>query len=108
MMEYLLTTRKELLALTGKETDQLFVSIGRSERFNNMMVYLLKRLHQINKKVTSAKQLKASVIVHWLKLYNLRQVQYMAGHQYVSSTESFLINDMDEMIEDIEKYHPID
>ncbi len=107
MMEYLITTRKELLQLTGKETNQLFISIGSSDRFNNMMVYLLKRLHQINRKVTSAKQLKASVIVHWLKLYNLRQVQYMAGHRYVSSTESFLINEMDEMIEDIEKYHPI-
>ncbi len=107
MMEYLLTTRKELLALTGKETSQLFISIGSSERFNNMMVYLLKKLHQINRKVTFAKQLKASVIVHWLKLYNLRQVQYMAGHRYVSSTESFLVNEMDEMIEDIEKYHPI-
>jgi site-specific recombinase XerD len=107
VMEYLLTTRKELLQLTNKETEQLFVSIGSSERVANIMSYLLKQLHQINKKVTSAKQLKASVIVHWLKLYNLRQVQYMAGHRYVSSTESFLVNEMDGMIEDIEKYHPI-
>jgi len=71
------------------------------------MGYLLKRLKRLNKKVASANQLKASVIVHWLKLYNLRQVQYMAGHRYVSSTESFLVNEMDGMIEDIEKYHPI-
>ena len=107
MMDYLLTTRKELLKLTGKETGQLFISIGASDRFQNMMVYLIKKLHAINPKVTSAKQLKASVIVHWLKLYNLRQVQYMAGHRYVSSTEGFLVNEMDGMIEDIEKYHPI-
>lgn len=107
MMEYLQTTRKELLQLTNKQTEQLFISIGTSERVANIMGYLLKRLNQLNKKVTSTKQLKASVIVHWLKLYNLRQVQYMAGHRYVSSTESFLINEMDEMIEDIEKYHPI-
>lgn len=107
VMEYLLTTRKELLQLTNKETEQLFISIGSSERVANIMSYLLKQLHQINKKVTSAKQLKASVIVHWLKLYNLRQVQYMAGHRYVSSTESFLVNEMDGMIEDIDKYHPI-
>jgi integrase/recombinase XerD len=66
----------------------------------------MERLHSINPKVLSARQLKASVIVHWLKLYNLRQVQYMAGHRYVSSTESFLVNEMDEMIGDIEKYHP--
>ncbi len=107
LMEYLHTTRKELLQLTNKATAQLFVSVGTSERVANIMGYLLKRLNQLNKKVTSIKQLKASVIVHWLKLYNLRQVQYMAGHRYVSSTESFLINEMDEMIEDIEKYHPI-
>ena len=107
VMEYILTTRKDFLQLTNKQTEQLFISIGTSERFNNIMVYLVKTLQQLNKKVTSAKQLKASVIVHWLKLYNLRQVQYMAGHRYVSSTESFLINEMDEMIEDIEKYHPI-
>jgi integrase/recombinase XerD len=107
MMEYLLTTRKELLQLTNKQTDQLFISIGTSERVANIMTYLVKRLNQLNKKVTSAKQLKASVIVHWLKLYNLIQVQYMAGHRYVSSAESFLINEMDEMIEDIDKYHPI-
>lgn len=107
LMEYLLTTRKEILQLANKQSEKLFISIGTSENFSNIMVRFIKRLQQLNKKVTSAKQLKASVIVHWLKLYNLREVQYMAGHRYVSSTESFLINEMDEMIEDIEKYHPI-
>jgi site-specific recombinase XerD len=107
VMEYLLTTRKELLQLTGKQSEHLFISIGTSERVANIMGYLVKRLNQLNKKVTSIKQLKASVIVHWLKLHNLRQVQYMAGHRYVSSTESFLVNEMEGMIEDIEKYHPI-
>lgn len=107
LMEYLLKTRNELLALTGKSSEQLFISIGSSEKFNNILHYLIKRLHLINVKVTLFKQLRASVIVHWLKLYNLRQVQYMAGHRYVSSTEQFLVNEMDGMIEDIDKYHPI-
>ena len=107
LMEYLLKTRNEILTLTGKSSDQLFISIGNSEKFNNILHYLIKRLHLINTKVTLFKQLRASVIVHWLKLYNLRQVQYMAGHRYVSSTEQFLVNEMDGMIEDIDKYHPI-
>jgi integrase/recombinase XerD len=122
VMEYLLTTRAALLQLRqrqfeaeggnhGKQSDvgteHLFISIGTSERIANMMAYFVKRLNQLNKNVTSVKQLKASVIVHWLKRYNLRQVQYMAGHRYVSSTESFLVNEMEGMMEDIEKYHPI-
>jgi site-specific recombinase XerD len=107
VMEYLTKTRNEILKLTNKESEQLFVSIGSSDKFNNILHYLIKSLQQINSKVTLFKQLRASVIVHWLKLYNLRQVQYMAGHRYVSSTEQFLVNEMDGMIEDIEKYHPI-
>ena len=107
VMEYLSKTRNEILQLTNKTSEQLFISIGSSEKFNNILHYLIKSLQQINPKVTQFKQLRASVIVHWLKLYNLRQVQYMAGHRYVSSTEQFLVNEMDGMIEDIEKYHPI-
>ena len=107
VMEYLSKTRNEILQLTNKTSEQLFISIGSSDKFNNILHYLIKSLQQINPKVTQFKQLRASVIVHWLKLYNLRQVQYMAGHRYVSSTEQFLVNEMDGMIEDIEKYHPI-
>ena len=25
--------------------------------------------------------------MYWLKHYNIREVQYMAGHRYISSTE---------------------
>jgi integrase/recombinase XerD len=112
LMEYILTTRNELLVhrkemhQQSEMPDQLFISIGSSEQFN-IMPLLMKTLKKLSKKVTSLKQLKASVIVHWLKLYNLRQVQYMAGHRYVSSTESYMVNDIDLMIEEVEKYHPI-
>lgn len=107
LMEYLLKTRAELLQLTGKETEQLFISTGSSDKVHSVVKFLIERLHAIYPKVASLQQLRASVIVYWLKLYNLREVQYMAGHRYVSSTEAFLVNEMDGMIEDIEKYHPI-
>ena len=106
LMEYVMKTRAELLQLTGKQTEQLFTSTGAGEQVHSIMKYLVRQLHGINPKATSVIQLRASVIVHWLKLYNLREVQYMAGHRYVSSTEAFLVNEMDGMVEDIEKYHP--
>jgi len=46
------------------------------------------------------------VITHWLKLHNLRKVQYMAGHRYISSTESYKANNLDGLKEDIAKFHP--
>ena len=64
------------------------------------------KLNKLNSKLTSIQQLRTSVITQWLKLYNLRQVQYMAGHRYVSSTESYLINDVEDLQDDITKYHP--
>jgi integrase/recombinase XerD len=107
LMEYSIKTREALLQLHQRKTNQLFISIGTGDNFGNMMTYLMQRLRKINKKVTCINQLKTSVIVHWLKLYNLREVQYKAGHRYVSSTEQYLANEMEGMLEDIDKYHPI-
>lgn len=106
-MEYQLKTRAEILSETQKETDLLFTSFGRSTKFNNIISKLLPQLKKLNKKVKSVHQIRTSVITHWLKNYNLREVQYFAGHRYVSSTEAYLINDLDDLQEEIGKYHPI-
>jgi integrase/recombinase XerD len=107
MMEYTLTTRKEILAITEKETDHLFISMGTSDSFRSIINKLMQKLNKQNSKITSLQQIRASVITHWLKGYNLREVQHMAGHRYVSSTESYLVNDLDGLQEDITKFHPI-
>lgn len=106
-MEYALQARQIILAETKKETDLFFVTQGSSLKLQNVMQKLMKELHKQNKHVESAKQIRASVITGWLKVYNLREVQYFAGHRYVSSTEAYLINDLEDLKEDINKYHPI-
>lgn len=106
-MEYTLQTRKSILEETGKETDLLFTSFGVSTKFNNIISKFLPQLKKLNRNIESVHQIRTSVITHWLKHYNLREVQYMAGHRYVSSTEAYLINDLDDLQEDINKYHPI-
>ncbi len=107
IMEYQLKIRNEILALTGKQSEKLFVSAGESAEFRSIINKLIKKLNKQNRKVTSVKQIRASVITHWLKIYNLRQVQHMAGHRYVSSTEAYFVNDLDDLQEDIGKFHPI-
>lgn len=106
LMEYTLQVRPEILKLTKKESDQLFVSVGVSDGFTNIMQKLMSKLRQQKRGVNSVKQIRTSVITNWLKMYNLRQVQYMAGHRYVSSTEAYLINDLEGLTEDIDKFHP--
>lgn len=108
LMEYTLKTRDELLAVKGKQSDKLLVSGGAGHSIQNALQRLTKQLQKYEGcKIKNLQQIRASVITHWLKLYNLRQVQYMAGHRFVSSTEAYMVNDLEGLLDDINKYHPI-
>ena len=87
-------------------TQELFLNLGESTRKNNLFAMLLKHLQQMNGKIKTLEQVRASVIVHWLKSHNLRKVQIMAGHRYISSTENYKANNLDDLKEDIKNYHP--
>ncbi len=66
--------------------------------------------HMINRyepHLTSLLQIRSSVITNWLKHYNLREVQYMAGHRYVSSTERYRTDNLEDLQKELEKYHPL-
>ena len=109
MMEYTLKIRQEILNLkkNNSQSDLLFVNSQGGSSFHNVMGYLMKYLKKQNSNIQNLQQIRASVITHWLKQYNLREVQYRAGHRYVSSTEAYLVNDLEGLQEDIAKFHPI-
>jgi len=48
-----------------------------------------------------------SVISYWLTKHNLRTVQFMAGHRYVSSTEWYKRIDIQELRREVSLYHPL-
>lgn len=118
LLDYINETRKQILELKSKNksenneqptanNQQLFLSTGSSDKFQNTMQKLTAQLKKQNRRIKDIKQIRTSVISNWLKQYNLRKVQVMAGHRYVSSTEAYQINNMDDLKEDINKYHPI-
>jgi site-specific recombinase XerD len=74
---------------------------------NNRIQYMLHQLRQLNPKVINPKQMRSSVITEWLKKNNLRQVQYMAGHKYVSSTERYQTNNLDDLQNELQQHHPM-
>ncbi|HTE29663.1 MAG TPA: hypothetical protein VK666_04765 [Chryseolinea sp.] len=40
-------------------------------------------------------------------MYNLRKVQYLAGHRYISSTEAYQQSEMEGRAEEVNKFHPL-
>jgi integrase/recombinase XerD len=86
---------------------QLFVSINGSDNIKPSLLHLFRSIQKINPEIRNAKQIRASVITYWLKNYNLMEVQYMAGHKYVSSTERYQLNNLDKLQSKLEKHHPL-
>lgn len=79
-----------------------------SERnINNRIKYMFDQLRKLNPKIINAKQIRNSVITHWLRSNNLRQVQYMAGHKYVSSTERYQVTGLDDLQNELHQHHPM-
>ena len=107
IQEYLLQTRKALLQNTNEDSQQLFISNTGSTSLRGTVYQFTSALKKRFPIVKDLHQIRASVIVKWLGQYNLRQVQYMAGHRYVSSTEKYQQSDLKGLQEDINKYHPI-
>lgn len=106
--DYVNNTRKEILTKSGQQTDKLFVSIEGGNSLDSCMHRLMFWVKRKNKLVVNAKQLRASVIVKWLRIYNLRKVQYLAGHRYISSTESYQQSEMEGLTEEVNKFHPLE
>jgi site-specific recombinase XerD len=106
MMDYINGTRKKQLEKAGVQSEKLFINERGAKRFFCMMQSLLNFIRKQNSKVKNLEQIRASVITQWVKMYDLRKAQYLAGHKHVRTTESYKQNNIDELKDDVRKYHP--
>jgi integrase/recombinase XerD len=60
----------------------------------------------INPVITNALHIRGSVALNWLKIHPKRQVQYMAAHKYLPSTEKYDLQGMEDLQDALTKYHP--
>ena len=107
LQKYITGIRPIILAIAEKESDKLFTNAGKSNKLNNGYFHLMEQLKKQNPKVKSYKQIRASIITTWLKEKNIRQVQYMSGHRYISSTEIYRTDTLENLQEMIEELHPL-
>jgi integrase/recombinase XerD len=99
--EYLLTERK----LLNKDIEGNY--LFHKKRLIRGMSRIKAMINRYEPRLNNMAQIRASVITNWLKHYNLREVQYMAGHKYVSSTECYRTDHLEGLQKELEKYHPL-
>lgn len=86
--------------------NQLFVGMQGSKDLRASILLLMKELKKDNIKVRNVPHLRMSVITEWLKSKDVRHVQYLAGHKYVSSTERYQLSHLEVLLQQLTKFHP--
>ena len=103
LQEYIVLIRPVL----QRRSERLFTGRYDLQDLKNTLLHLGHALKKISPKYKHAVQIRQSVITEWLKEKDLRTVQYMAGHRYVSSTERYQTRSLAELKEALAKYHPL-
>ncbi|MDR3327715.1 MAG: phage integrase N-terminal SAM-like domain-containing protein [Prevotellaceae bacterium] len=110
---YLQNTRPQLAEYQTKESEKLFLGLTAicnktTEKDMNRGVFkpLAEQVKSIDKQFNNFQQIRASIIIFWVKSYGLRKAQHLAGHRFISATEKYQINNLDGLTDDINKLHP--
>lgn len=103
---YINQTRKELQHWFKQENSDQLLIIGFG-KFTDALKHVMRRLRKQEPQLQGGRHIRTSVITHWLKQYNLREVQYMAGHKRVFSTERYQQNDTEGLQLDVDQFHPL-
>ena len=96
-------TRDKLKSATADaaQSEKLFAG-----NLHNTINLLTEELKGINPQIKNALHIRASVILYWLRQHNKRQVQYMAGHKYINSTEMYEVQELETLTSQLTKHHP--
>ena len=103
--EYIHQTRLKLLKVIS---DQLIISKAGNPESGEQISYLIGTFKkQFRGRNLNPKTIRQSVITNLLKEKDLRKVQVFAGHKYPSATEKYKQSDVEELKNEVLRYHPL-
>ncbi len=108
LINYINNIRPLYLEQCG-ETDKLFFSLSAEQydkTFSKPLRKLTKQVKSIDNNFVNFAQTRTSVITHWIQTEGLRKAQYLAGHRNIASTEMYLPNDLNSLMNDIQRFNP--
>ncbi len=106
--KYLQEIRPQLLKQSkGEKGKRLFFTLANNESMNDCLKFFLRALKKQHPELKSFHQIRSSVISKWIKEKPIREVQYMAGHNSITSTERYRQIDLQDLQESLNRFHPM-
>ncbi len=96
----------EYLSKRNSSNEKLFTGTGKESDLQNVQDKLIRKLRKNYTFLINGNQIRQSRISLWIKRYDIRRVQYLAGHKYVSSTERYKSTNLEDLRQELEKRHP--
>jgi site-specific recombinase XerD len=78
-----------------------------AKKQSDMICKIVQQAKKLHPEIIDSRQIRTSVIMNWLKTNNIRQVQYMAGHKSIRSTEQYRNHDLTDLTKQLELFHPL-
>ena len=120
LQEYLIVIRPRMLAnitayRSGRKPNKinpiiknkLFFSENGNDNIKQSLYHMFRAIKKTHPKIASGKIIRSTIIAEWLKTKDIRIVQYMAGHRWVSSTERYNVFNLQELKDSLKKHHPL-
>lgn len=108
LYEYLNKIRPALLQQSEyKKGSRLFFTYASGRTVNETLKKLLHHLRKLNPELTSFQQVRSSVVYNWAKEKSIREVQYMAGHSDLNSTQRYQDVNMQDLHASLNEFHPL-
>lgn len=116
---YIPSTRKSNSRTLKLQANQILPIKSYIEEFNpnpylfptkkqsDMICKIVEQAKKNHPEIIDSRQIRTSVIMNWLKTNNIRQVQYMAGHKSIRSTEQYRSHDLTDLTKQLELFHPL-
>jgi integrase/recombinase XerD len=93
--------------INGIISDRLFFSEQGSEDLKQSLYHLIRSIKKTCPNIRLGKIIRTVMIAEWLKTRDVRIVQDMSGHKWVSSTEKYNAYNLDELKESLKKHYPL-
>lgn len=106
--KYLNEIRPTLLSQSkGEKGKRLFFTLADNPTINDSLKFFLRALKKQHPELKSFHQIRSSLISKWIKEKPIREVQYLAGHNSITSTERYRLVDLQDLQESLKQFHPM-